>query len=111
MGIDYSAVGGIGFKLTQEHFSKMIEGGLFTEEQLEEDLFEDLLFDLCDEIPVDIETSGNSYTGNIVKWALIPGKTFEEILENEDAFLKWFQKYGIEISRKDLKVVSEGHVW
>ena len=108
MGIDYDGVGGIGIEVTESILKKLISAKLFTRKQWNEDFNECL-----EKIGLLFSTAGNFYSGDmedLTHYLFIPGNNLQEILDNEEKFKLDLEKFGINISRKDLLVISDHRV-
>lgn len=106
MSVDYSSVGGIGIKFTDEMKEKMIDSKLFTEDE-----WDDSESECMEEIGISYYTAGNSYSGNLWYYFLVEGSSLEEINKNVSEFISKFKQYNINISQNDLQVISDLHVW
>jgi len=108
MGIVYDGVCGIGIEITEDILEKFISFGLFTQEELDEDYYN------CSvKIGLLYNTAGNFYSGDmedLTHYLFVRGNNLQEILDNEHEFISALQKFGINISRKDLKVISNHRV-
>lgn len=105
MSVDHSGVGGIGIKIT-DYLDKFMALGAFTKEEWEDDNDECL-----NKLGFSYWTAGNSYTGNIYYYSMVKGKNLEEVIVNAPAFIESFRKWGIELTLKDLRVVSDISIW
>ena len=107
MGVDHNGVGGIGIELTEEIRNKLIEKGLFTQDEWDEDEYG------CLEtinLPYSVAGDGN-YGGDDRYYLLVHGDNLEEIIKNEQEFRNHLQRLGIQLDQKDLIVISDLHVW
>lgn len=103
MSIDYDGVGGIGIEVTERVLKKLISAKLFTRKQWNEDFNECLK-----KIGLLFSTAGNFYCGDdLTHYLFVPGNNLQEILDNEEAFKLSLEKFGINVSRKDLLMISE----
>lgn len=107
MGVDYDGVGGIGILVDDDMVKKFIAAGVFTEEEWDECAGE-----CMETVGVLFQEAGSAcYGGDGRHYFFVKGDTLSEILENEGQFFRDLFKYGITVSRKDLKVVSDIHIW
>jgi hypothetical protein len=108
MGIDYSAVGGIGVQLTKERIQKLIGANVFSQKEWEAD------YGLCLKklkFPYSLAGDG-SYTGEEHRYYLhIPGHNLNEINDNKEEFCKQFQDWNILLEDEDLAVLSDIYVF
>ena len=109
MGVDYDGVGGIGIEITDYVIDKLINYGLFTRDEWEDD------YDFClSKIGFVYELAGNgSYTGreNDRYYCLVPGSNLMEIVANKMKFIKRFEEFGIMLDDTSLIVISDFRVW
>jgi len=106
MFFDYSPVGGVGIQLTKEMVERLISNGKFSEDDWEDDP------DGCiDELGMSYQTAGNSYSDETYHYLLVEGSTLMEINENVDDFVSELSKNGITISKEEIHVIRDLHVW
>lgn len=106
MDVDYSSVGGIGVEFTDEMMEAVIEKGLFTEEEWDDDRHE-----CMETIGLSFSEGGNSYSGDTDFYLLVDGETLGEINDNADKFVATLREKGIDTSVNELQVISAYHVW
>lgn len=107
MGVDYDGVGGIGIEFTDEMVNKVIEKGVFTKENWEDDAV-----GCMDEIGIlYCEAGAYNYGGERRIYLFVKGVTLEDVISNESEFRENLSKLGIDIERKDLKVIEDLCIW
>jgi hypothetical protein len=106
MGIDYSGVGGIGIKLTDEMVSLAVRNGLFTDEEWEEDPL-----GCMEEFGIEYDSAGNDFCDDSTYYLLVEGKTLNDINSNSTKFIDSLKIAGIEISKNELLVISDIHIY
>jgi hypothetical protein len=103
MGVDYTPVGGLGVKVTDDMVEKFIASEEFTLNEWKDDPY------FClEELGFIYAETGNSYTGRDQDFYLfIDGDNLAEILENVDDFIGDLANFGIHVTNADIKVVEE----
>ena len=112
MSIDYSASGGVGFKITRD---MLLESKTLKESDIEKfddspsDFFDDLLKASC----ISYQEYGNSYSGDVNYMAVMSNaNTLKEAIDNSDQFLKEFnERFGLNKQLCEIEIISEGHLW
>ena len=107
MGVDYSAVGGVG--IGEDKFLKpFIAAGKFTEEEYEEGKS-----DCMGKCGFLFSEAGNFYGEADERecFLLVPGKNLAELLENAPSFIESLKPFGIELTFADLMVLEEAIIW
>jgi len=107
MGVDYNGVGGIGIELTKDRINKIIEKGIFTEEEWDYD-YDDCL---SDKVKMEYRTGGNAYSGVDRFYLMIPGPNLKIINENVKDFITDLSEIGIDITEEDIVPISDYRVW
>lgn len=86
---------------------KFIAKGLFTEEEWDDDINE-----CMERVGLPFNEAGlANYGGEGCMYLLIEGDTLDDILANEKSFIEKLNEVGINITRKDLQVISDMLVW
>lgn len=107
MGIDYNGVGGIGIRLNDEMIEKVIEKNMFTEEDWDDDMY-----GCVDSLGISYSVAGDSYNSEYEFYYLVKGENLEDINKNKEQFLHEINsKFNTSYTEKDLKVISELHIW
>jgi len=102
MGIDYSAIGGIGIEFTDEMAESAVEKGLFTEEDWEE------APDECvDCLNIEYGEAGYLLAEQGTFYLLVEGRTLDEVNSNVPEFIAKLAAIGVTITPADLIVISE----
>ena len=107
MGVDYSAVGGVG--IGEDRFLKpFIAAGKFTEEEYAEGKS-----DCMERCGFLFSEAGNFYGEADERecFLLVPGKNLQELWDNAPAFIDSLKPFGIELSISDLRVLEEAIIW
>ena len=107
MGVDYSAVGGVG--IGEDKFLKpFIAAGKFTEEEYKEG--KSNCMERCGFL---FSEAGNFYGDSDERecFLLVPGKNLQELWDNAPAFIESLKPFGIEIALTDLMVLEEAIIW
>jgi hypothetical protein len=107
MGIDYNGVGGVGIQLTNDKIKKMIEKGVFTQEEWEYDNDECL----TSKLKMLYDVGGNSYCGEKNIYLFVPGPNLKIVNENVKDFIKDLSEVGIDITEEDILIISDYCVW
>lgn len=107
MGKDYDGIGGVGIALTEERIDKLIEKGIFTKEEWDNDY----LFCIESKIKMIYSVGGNSYIGEDRLYLKVPGYNLKAINENKKDFIEKLHKVGIEITEEDILEIADIRVW
>lgn len=106
MGIDYDGVGGIGIEIDEDVHLKLIENGVFTDDEWDEDR------DGClEELDILYQQAGNAYSGDVTFYLFVEGENLIEINRNAPKFIDKLNAVGINITIDKLKVISETFVY
>jgi hypothetical protein len=107
MGIDYNGVGGIGVEFDDVFVEAGIKQNLFTQEEWDDDP------DNClDVLNMEYQTAGNHFTGDVVYYLLVDGKSLSEVNANADRFCGDIKaKLCLELTPDELGVISDICVW
>jgi hypothetical protein len=107
MGVDYNGVGGIGIELTKDRINKIIEKGIFTEEEWDYD-YDDCL---SDKVKMEYGLGGDAYSGINIIYLMVPGPNLKIINENVKDFITDLSEMGIDITEEDIVPISDYRVW
>lgn len=108
MGISYDGIGGIGIEVTEEIVAKFISSGYFTEDEWDEDYYE-CLETIGEKLNISYSTAGNFYNGieDLVHYLLVDGENLKEVVENSKTFIEKLKTVGLDLTEKDLLVISD----
>jgi hypothetical protein len=105
MGVDYSAVGGIGIRVNK-YINKIIESGAFTQEEWNEDC------EYClDSISIKYRIYGNTLSSKCHYAWMVTGKNLEEVISSAAPFIASFANIGVHLNLTDLEVIEESLIW
>ena len=114
MSIDYSAITGYGFEMTDQHkylLSKFFE----LNEDMDVEEFADEINTLTREntIPFRIESSGSCYSGNLYYYVLVKSNDATKLVEKirETACFLQRPDIGFTENPEDYELISEVLVW
>lgn len=107
MSVDYDGVGGIGVLVTDNHIQLMIDNGLFSREE-----FEDDQSNCMDGVGIPYSCAGSFYQEDASYfYFLVSGKNLPEINSNAPKFIESLASIGIIVSDVDLIVISDLMIW
>lgn len=76
MSVDYDGVGGIGIELTDEVLLCIIDKGIFTEYQWEDDRHLTL-----ESLGLSFSEAGSYYSGNLKQYLFVDGNNLKEVYQ------------------------------
>lgn len=102
MGVDCDSVSGFGIRLTDEIVQKMIDSGLFTREEWEEDPQHYL-----NKTPFHYEVAGSYYTGDVYYYLFASGDTIPALLRGANKLIMDLEDIGVTLQIEDIKHISD----
>ena len=102
MSLDYSSIGGIGIKVNYDIEKAIVSSGLFTDEDIEEDLLSCL-----ESVWHKAEQAGNCYNGELRHYFMVEGSNLGSIKKNTVLLIAAMKEIGIDIKEDDLAVISD----
>ena len=107
MRLDYDGVGGVGIRVTNDHIQTMIDKGLFSREEFEEDQS-----NCMDSLGIPYSCAGSFYQENASYfYFLVKGEILDDVIENKHEFIKSLSYIGINITDSDLIIISDLMIW
>jgi hypothetical protein len=101
MGIDYDSLGGIGIFADETIIYKLIDLGVFTEDEWKEDPHR-----CMKQLGIPYNTAGHYDQPRIFFW-LVKGTNLVQINENKEDFKNQFKNIGLFLEDSDLTVINE----
>jgi len=110
VGVDYTGIGGLGVVFNKTMLKNCFSTGIFSVEEWQYD------YHSCmDKTGFEWAEGGSySYTGDdddLTIYLLLKGATLTEVLHNEEEFIVKVMGLGVSITRDDIKIIEDIHVW
>ena len=108
MDMQVKGIGGVGIKVTEEMFAKMIDADWFSDDLEPSDDACECLEEAAEIIGCKLEVGGDSVNeGESRYYLLVDSDTLFGCVEKSAEFLGKLNEIGINVTSKDLKIISD----